>query len=170
MVLYRTDMRPIWNVQATFRFARGKCEVTLTDKNNSLREGQFSHTTERQRKGALVCFPHRRSIISCMQQLLPPQIYHYMFTLTAGIDDKTCGTNVNSQKINIWHLYQHNMHLLLEINCSKARSPSLKYNQSELKISLLKQTLWCFSFKKMVLRLRDRSAKGALLKLSLTCI
>lgn len=33
-----------------------------------------------------------------------------------------------------------------------------------------KKTLWCFSFKEMALRLRDRSAKGALLKPSLTCI
>lgn len=66
-----------------------------SQKNNSLREGQFP---QKQRKAALVCLSRRGGIIGHMQQLLPLQKHPFVFTSTATLDDNVCGTKGNGQK------------------------------------------------------------------------
>lgn len=79
-----------------------------SQKNNSLREGQFP---QKQRKAALVCLSRRGGIIGHMQQLLPLQKHQFVFTSTATPDDNVCGTKVMGRNINICHPQQTYIHL-----------------------------------------------------------
>lgn len=73
-----------------------------SQKNNSLREGQFP----RKRSGAASeCLPRRGGIIGHMQQLLPLQKHPCVFASTATPQHNTCGTKVTGTNTNMCRSY-----------------------------------------------------------------